>query len=147
MIQKTRKELENFLNQYGWQYRVESEDEIQTGWQGEHRSYPLRINVSQTWISFRVQPFLGVMIDWESWPEIASYVLGINDGTNMVKVSLDGQQKIVLGLEIFVEDLSFERVANVLGIMGYYAELIYEDILSFLDQVGFRYCESLNILA
>lgn len=147
MTQQIRKELAGFLQQYGWQFRLGPENEIQSGWQGEHRAYPLNIVIGETWISFRVEPFLAVEIDWESWPEIASYILEINDGTNMVKISLDDQKRIVMGLDIFVEDLCFERLANILGIIGYYADLIYEDILNLLDQVGFSYCESLNILA
>ena len=146
MIQKIRQELESYLCRYGWQYRIGSDDEVQTGWQGENRSYPLRIIVGSTWISFRVQPFLGLDIDWESWPEIATQVLEINDGTNMARLSIDEEGRLVLGMEIFTDDLNFTRLSNVLGIIGYYSDLIYEDILSVLDQAGFRYCESLNIL-
>ena len=145
-LQVSSTALEDFLGRYGWDYIKKSDNCLVTGWQGEHRSYPLRIEVSDTWVSFKVQPFLNLTIDWDSWPEIAMYLLEMNDGTSMAKVSLDDEGRIVMSLEVFSQDLSFERFSDVLGVLGHYAEILYDDLLSTLDNVGYRYCESLNIL-
>ena len=139
--------LENFLGRYGWDYVKKNEQRLVTGWQGENRSYPLHIEVNETWISFKVQPFLKLDIDWDSWPEIAMHLMELNDGTSMVKLSIDSDGRIILNLDIFVDDLSFERFSNVLGVIGHYADSLYDDLLTVLDNVGYRYCESLNILA
>ncbi|SMF33950.1 YbjN domain-containing protein [Pseudobacteriovorax antillogorgiicola] len=138
--------LEDFLVRYGWDYVKKSEQKLITGWQGEHRSYPLLIEISDTWVSFKIQPLLKLNIDWDTWPEIASHMLEMNDATSMAKLSVDSDGQIVLGLDIFSNGLSYESFSDVIGVIGYYAESIYDDLLSILDHVGYRYCESLNIL-
>lgn len=139
--------LQDYLDRYGWDYVKKSDYHIATGWQGEHRSFPLAIEISDTWVTFRVQPLLNLDIDWDSWPEIAAGLLEMNDSTSMANLSKDSDGRIVLSLDTFSADLSFDRFSDVIGIIGYYAENLYDQLLTTLDNVGFRYCEPLNILA
>ena len=147
MISQIDSALQDYLNRYGWDYVKKSDTLIATGWQGEHRSFPLSIEITDTWVSFIVQPFLNLSIDWESWPEIALLLLEMNERTSMAKFSKNCDGCIVLSLDVFAENLSFQIFSDVIGLVGYYAEILYDELLTNLDAVGFRYCESLNILA
>ena len=139
--------LESYLGKYGWDFVKKTEKRIITGWQGDNRSYPLTIETSDTWVSFKVKPFLNLNIDWDSWPEIAVQLMEINDSTSMVKLSIDPDGNIVLGLDVFLSDLNYDRFSEALGVVGHYTELLYDEFLTVLDNIGYRYCESLNILA
>ena len=146
MSDQVKSELECYLRQYGWSYYTEGKSVIRSGWQGSERSYPLLIEVCETWVSMKVQPLLALNIDWETWPEIAVKILQLNDATSFVKLVIDPEGKVGITLEILNSSLSGEIFNNMLGILGYYADMVFEELLEMLDQVGFSYCESLDIL-
>ena len=62
--------VESWLHQYGWAFRTMGENRWCTGWEGEERYYPLYLSLSDTWMTFRIQPFIKLNIDWESHPGI-----------------------------------------------------------------------------
>ncbi len=138
--------LENYLATYGWTYRSTGSQEWTTGFQGQDRSFPLRISLTETWISFQIEPYLGLEIDWESWPEIARCLLELNGRSSMVRLSLCDQGRIEMGLEVFNKQFCYESFCTCIGLLGFYADHFYDEILSRLDSIGFKYTESLKLL-
>ena len=139
--------LDSFLEQYDWISKRDREDRWLTGWEGEDRSYPLAIQLSDTWISFQVSPFLKLGLDWESWPEISHFLLELNHLSHMAKLSIDSQGDIHLSLEVFTSSIDYDKFCDTLGVLAYYADFFYNEILNKMDHVGFRYSEALNFLA
>lgn len=146
MSASTRKLVSEYLSRYGWVFDSSKQGGIESGWQGESIYFSLSIDCYQHWIAFRVNPFPELNIDWESWPEIARYLLEWNDGSHVAKLSLDAAGIIQINADLLVDNLDFDAFSQTLGTISHYAERLYDDLLTFLDHVGFRYCESLNIL-
>ena len=146
MIDQVKIELESCLRHYGWQYQVVNQTQIVTGWQGAERSYPLRIEICDSWLELRVEPFLGILIDWDTWPELAVQLLKMNDSSSFVRLSIAGDGRICLNCEVLCSTLSFEVFDNTIGLIGHYSDIIYDQILEVMDQIGYNYCEPLNIL-
>ena len=146
MIQCLSKVLESYLKDYGWNFRSEGTGEWVTGWQGGERSYPLRISVLESWIIFQIQPFLKITTDWECWPEITHYLLRLNSNCHMVKIHIDENEQISLVLEVFSKNFEYSDFSDALGILGYYADYLYDEILDFMDKIGFQYSHALNFL-
>lgn len=139
--------LETYLRDYGWSFRNESENSWVTGWQGQDRSYPLTIDLNDTWVILSVTPFLKLNIDWDSWPEISRYLLELNHQCHMVKIVINDCGDIALILEILASNLAYNDFSDALGILGYYADFLYDEILSQFDRIGFQYAHALNFLA
>lgn len=138
--------LEAYLTTYGWAYRASGDQEWQSGFEGEECTFPLHISLNETWISFRVQPFIAIKIDWECWPEISRWLLDLNHTSPLVKLSINAEGYIELNLDLLNQGLNYEGFSVAIGLIGYYADLFYDDILSHLDTIGFRYSESLGLL-
>ena len=138
--------LEDFLNSYGWTYRALGNDEWRTGFQGQEQSYPLHIRLLDSWISFQITPYLGLEIDWDSWPEIARWLLELNGSSSLVRLSLSESGAIELGMEVLNTGFSYESFSTSMGILGFYADFFYDEILSRLDAIGYRYSDSLRLL-
>lgn len=139
--------LQDFLRRYEWNYQSYSDDIIRTGWCSDGRSFSLEIEVSPTWVSFRVDPLIDITIDWDSWPELSQFLMELNDRCSMVRLSLGTSEQIVVTLDIFVDQLSYDTFAQSLSLIGYYSEQFYSEFLEKLDQIGLRYNDSLNFLA
>lgn len=146
MNQCTPEVLEAYLQEYGWSYHYVDQGQWVTGWQGQERSYPLKISVCDTWITFQIKPFVKLTIDWDSWPELSYFILKKNDDCQMVKLALDENDQISLYLEVFANGFSYQDFNDTIGLMGYYADRLYDEILSHLDTIGFRYAHALNFL-
>lgn len=142
----TSQMLEAFLADYGWVFRSAGENEWLTGFEAEECSFPLRISLTETWISFQIQPFLGIKIDWECWPEISRWLLDLNHTSPLVKLSINAEGFIELNLDVLNMGFQYDGFCTILGLIGFYADMFYDDILSHLDLIGFRYSESLGLL-
>lgn len=138
--------LESYLASYGWTHRVIGNLEWLTGFQGQERSFPLRISLTETWVSFSIEPYLALRIDWDSWPEIARCLLELNGQSSMVRLSLDSKGQIDLNLEVLAQHFSYENFCTCMGLLGFYADQFYDEILGHLDSIGYSYTESLKLL-
>lgn len=138
--------LESFLADYGWAFRREGEGMWKTGFRGEEQIFPLSIILTETWISFVVQPFVELSIDWDSWPEISRLLLELNARATMAKLSISLEGRIELSIEVLNAAFTYESFSLTMGLLGYYADSYYDEILSDLDMIGYRYSESLNLL-
>ncbi|MFW7379488.1 MAG: YbjN domain-containing protein [Oligoflexus sp.] len=146
MASSTRQIVEEYLTQYGWDYKTLSSDELASGWQGDEGLYPLHITIYDNWIGLQVRPFKSLSIDWDSWPEISRYLLEWNDGCHMVKLAIGPDGDVNISLDIILQGLSFEVFSDTLTVLGHYTEKLYDDLLSYFDSIGYSYCKSMDIL-
>lgn len=142
----TIQELKSYLDEYGWSYQQGDGRSLQTGFQGQDRSFPLQIQLTETWVSFTIEPYLDLDIDWESWPEISRCLLELNSCSSMVRLGIQEKGLIELSLDLLVQNFNYEGFVIAVGLLGFYADHFYDEILSRLDGLGFRYSESLRLL-
>lgn len=138
--------LESFMLDYGWSFRREGTGLWKTSFRGEEHLFPLSIIMTENVLSFVIQPFIELSVDWESWPEISRLLLELNSKATMAKFSLSGEGRIELSIEVLNNAFSYDSFSLTMGLLGYYADAYYEEILNDLDQIGYRYTESLNLL-
>ncbi len=138
--------LESYLSDYGWVFQTDAEHQWKTGFHGESCHFPLVIILSDTWVSFHIDPFLQIAIDWESWPEIALFLLELNARHPMLKIGVSTHGHIELSMDVLNRAMDYENFCLALSLLGFYADLIYDEVLSHLDHIGFRYSETLSLL-
>ncbi len=138
--------LESFLADYGWVFHREGEGRWRTGFLGAEQSFPLSIILTETWITFVIQPFVSLAVDWESWPEISRLLLELNARSTLAKFAISPEGKIELSIEVLTRGFDAESLSLTLGLLGHYADASYDEILSGLDLIGYKYTESLNLL-
>lgn len=137
--------LESYLLDYGWSFRREGKGLWKTSFRGEEQLFPLSIIMTDNIVSFIIQPFVELTVDWESWPEISRLLLEWNARATLAKFSLSGDGRIELSIEVLNNAFSYDSFSLTMGLLGYYADAYYEEILNDLDTMGFRYSESLNL--
>ena len=108
------------------------------GWQGEEREYPLFIDVNDTSISFKVAPLVHLDLDWLQWPELSLFLLELNSESQLVKASVNEQGEIVLSSYCLTEGLNYDGFSKMLGILGYYCDAFYGEIISCLEVCGYQ---------
>lgn len=129
--------LENFLKNYGWSYQPAPNNAWYTGWQGERRSYPLTIRLTDTWVLFQVTPLMKLGVDWYAWPELSRFLLERNHDFHMVKIGIDEYGEVSLSLQLFNYNFAYEVFSDALGIIGHYTEIFYDELLQELHNMGF----------
>jgi hypothetical protein len=137
--------IESYLDHYGWAFRPIKQGQWLTGWQGEQRYFPLGVSVCESWLTLTIKPFVEWHDGWNRTRDIANYLMKLNNYCPMVKFALDEQGDICLSLSLLLTHLGFEEFSNSIGILGYYAESLHEEIESrilmlqsrSMNQIGF----------
>lgn len=142
----TSEVLESYLCDYGWTFRREGEGLFRTHFQGDEQSFPLNIIMTDNVISFVIQPFVDITVDWESWPEISKLLLELNARSALAKFSINLEGQIELSMEVLAGSFGYESFSLSMGLLGYYADAYLEEILHGLDLAGYRYSETLHLL-
>lgn len=128
----------SYLNNYGWCYEETSENRLHTGWVGDVREYPLEIEINESTVLFQVSPLMSLDVDWLHWPELSLFLLELNFDSQLVKISINSSGEITVSAFAMKADLSFESFSNILGIIGYYCDVFYDEIISCLEICGFQ---------
>jgi hypothetical protein len=130
------KALDHYFALYGWASEKMSERCWRSTFRGKYKTYQLQVELSDTWISFRVAPLLFVTQDWQYWPEILHYLLQLNEATQIAKISLDQDGMINLSMQCLALDFDYKKFEMHLGILGYYSDAIYEEIIAYFREIG-----------
>lgn len=131
--------VESMLLQYGWSFRTSTWHENHTwltGFSSESRTYPLKIQLFDTFIRFEVQPLIDWSVDWEEWPKLMLEVLNLNNESRMVKLSIDEHGTLLLSAEMLSAEFSFTAFETVVGIIAYYTEECDMRIALRLSELG-----------
>ena len=129
-------QLGQYLDDYGWTYYEHSHDTLMSGWQTDKRSYPLTLNLSDTCLSLAVEPLLKLDIDWSLWPEIVRDILELNQDIQLAKLALTPEGSIVLSCQMLTKNMTYENFSDTLGIIGYYAEELYDQLFDRIFKSG-----------
>ena len=129
-------QLCSYIESYGWSFFPEGEQRWVSGWQTEKRAYPLTIDLTETWLSMSVTPMIKLDIDWSLWPDLVQHILELNDQIQLVKLSLDRDGSLTLSCQLLTVDLSYDSFCESLGILGYYAEDLYDRLFDKIFQSG-----------
>jgi hypothetical protein len=128
--------ISHYIQQYGWTFYNESASVWVTGWQSEKRAYPLTIELCDTWIRFVVRPFIKLEIEWLQWPEVMQFLLSLNDTCRLVRLGIEDDGSVSLSMDALARGFTFEHFSDALGIVGYYAEHLFELIFKKIMEQG-----------
>ena len=138
--------LESFMLDYGWSFSREGDGLWKTAFRCEDQTFPLSIIMTDNIISFVIQPFVDIEVDWDNWPEISRMLLEFNARVAMAKFSLSDEGRIELSLDALNSAFNYDSFTLTMGLLGHYDDTYYDEILSDLDTIGYRYSESFNLL-
>ena len=122
--------LEGYLRRYGWEWFVSYKNDTKvwcTGWQSEIKSFPLNISFTDTWILFEVDPF--IPLEYETQKEqLYKALMELNNDIQLVKLSICEFGNVSLKLQLF-SNIGYQDFANALGILAYYTDLLYANLI------------------
>ncbi len=122
-------QIETYLNRYGWIFDRVSSSQWISGWQGRYCTYSLSIGLSTTMVCFKVQPLFHITMDLDGRADLLKYLCEINAHTPMVKLVIEDDNDISLVLQIWAGHLRYKDFEHALGLIGYYADVLYEDLM------------------
>ena len=128
MSQLTGDQLEAMLVDYGWTFEALGPNVWRTGFRGEQRLFPLHIRLSQTCISFEVEPLVDLKLDASRWTMVSRDLLELNAKLQLVKVAISDGGEVTLACQVLVAGFSADTLHRVLGIIGYYADEVAPEI-------------------
>lgn len=121
-------QIEDYLGRYGWVFDRVSQGQWMTGWQGRYGTLSLSIGLSSTMICFKVEPLFQTTMDWDHRADLLKYICEINAHTPMVKLVIEEDGDISLVLQLWAAHLRYKDFEHALGLIGYYSDMLYEDL-------------------
>jgi len=143
-MQLSPDDIELYLKDYGWDFSLSGPDIWSTGWQGDNRSYPLIIKLTETWLSFSVAPLLRLGPSWSSYPEVSLKLLELNHDCQLVKLGIDEFGDVTLSAQLLTSCVDFGVFSDYLGVIGYYADKIYDCLEAELGESE-HFLESMDV--
>ncbi len=120
--------IQQYLRDYGWTFQPVNDQSLLTGWQGKNGRFPLEININETWIQLRVSPLIHLEFRGKPYAELARFLLQLNVSTRLVKISMERGGDIEISMEVFRHNFDYQQFCRALGILGYYADTIFDEI-------------------
>lgn len=136
MHENIQEKLKGYLETYGWVYRFDGHNIFYSGWRSVSRSYSLRIQLNESLLFFEVKLLsLSELVQEKHWKNILEFILRLNRQISTAKLSIDDDETVVLLTEIFCEQLNYDYLSKLLGVIGYYGEKIQEQILARIHEL------------
>lgn len=136
MNQEIQEKLKEFLEAYGWVYRFDGHNIFYSGWRSLNRSYSLRVQLNESLLFFEVKLIsLTDLVQDRHWKSILEFILRLNRKISTIKLGIDDEDSIVLLAEVFSEQVTYDYLSKLLGIIGYYAEKIQEQVLTRIHEL------------
>jgi hypothetical protein len=137
MSQDVQEKLKEFLEAYGWVYRFDGQNIFYSGWRSINRSYSLRVQLNESLLFFEVNLLsLSDLVQEKHWKSILEFILRLNRKISTVKLGLDDEECIVLLAETFTDQLTYDYLSKLLGIIGYYAEKLQEEVIARIHELN-----------
>ena len=129
-------QLQSYFAAYGWTCRLVESNACVSGWESSYKHFPLRVTVNDTVLSFNVDLLaVGGSLKGKNLTDLKKYLLLLNHRTQLVRISLNQQKVVVLNLDALTEGFAYEHMHQILGIIGYYSDLLYSKIAKKLVTV------------
>lgn len=137
MNQEVQDKLKEFLEAYGWVYRFDGENIFYSGWRSLNRTYSLRVQLNESLLFFEVKLLsLSDLVQEKHWKSILEFILRLNRQISTIKLGIDDEDSVVLLAEVFTDQLNYDYLSKLLGIIGYYAEKVQEEVLTRINQLS-----------
>ncbi len=137
MNQDVQEKLKGFLDAYGWVYRFDGQNVFYSGWRSLNRSYSLRVQLNDSLLFFEVKLLsLSELVLDKHWRNILEFILRLNKQISTIKLGIDEDESVVLLAEVFSDQLNYDYLTKLLGIIGYYAEKVQEQILTRVHELN-----------
>ena len=130
MAQCNYERLKQYLDTYGWAYRFDGSNVFYSGWRSVNRMFSLRVEVKESFILFEVKlSVLSELLEKKQRKNMMEYLLQLNQKISVAKLGMSDDGMILLLVEVFNDNFSYDHLSKVLGLIGYYSEMIHSDIL------------------
>ncbi len=137
MNHEVQEKLKEFLEAYGWVYRFDGQNIFYSGWRSLNRNYSLRVQLNESLLFFEVKLLsLSELVLEKHRRSILEFILRLNKQISTIKLGIDDEECVVLLAEVFSEQLTYDYLTKLLGIIGYYAEKIQEQILARVHELS-----------
>lgn len=137
MNQDVQEKLKEFLDAYGWVYRFDGHNIFYSGWRSVNKTYSLRVQLNESLLFFEVKLLsLSELVQEKNWKAILEFILRLNRKISTIKLGIDDEECVVLLAEVFSEQLTYEYLSKLLGIIGYYAEKTQEQLLNRIHELN-----------
>lgn len=130
MFDAASEKIHQYLRDYGWSFQPVSNTCVITGWQGKCGRFPLEINLSETWIQFKVSPLIHFEFRSKPYAELARFLLQLNISTRLVKISMEQTGDVEISMEVFHHNFDYQHFCRALGILAYYADAILDEVVA-----------------
>lgn len=127
--------MNRYLQRYGWLFRYRGDSVWHTGWTSPNsRFFKLKIRLDRTVVRFEVKLVDPIEnFDDDKGLRILNYLMSLNHEANLIKLSLH-QKCIFIKLEVLNKDFRFKQLELALGVLDYYCDSIYKEVLKMLAQ-------------
>jgi len=120
--------LEEFLQQYGWEYEIR-DTVISTGFQGASNTFRVFIQPTEAWVLLAIVPFVpppAAECEGRFYRQLAQ----VNYELNLAKLSADPDGDVALLSELPAPALAYEQFALALDALCFYADEYYLPLLN-----------------
>ncbi|MBI2603098.1 MAG: hypothetical protein HYW48_08580 [Deltaproteobacteria bacterium] len=125
--------LKQYLDAYGWVYRFDGSNVFYSGWRSVNRTYSLRVEVKESFILFEVKLLgLSELLEKKHRKNMMEYLVQLNQKISVAKLGMSDDGMVLLLVEVFNDNFSYDHLSKVLGLIGYYSEMIHSDILEIV---------------
>lgn len=121
--------LDQYFEQYGWDYEQFDNETFVSGFQGEASTFQIFIKSDDDWVYFMLLPFINKPKP-EYQEKVYSHLLHLNYEMNLVKAGIDDDGDVFLAVEIPTDNLDYQRFCDALDALSYYADTHYLQTLN-----------------
>jgi hypothetical protein len=132
----TEKQIEVYFERYGWAFQATSHRSWLSGWSSQNRFYQLHVTLSDTFVSFDVEPLVDFTLNWVEYPDLLAELHSLNRDCKIAKLFISHSDKIVLNFTCLRSGFDCRQWEIVLGLLGYYADNLHDEISHILQRSG-----------
>lgn len=129
----TPETIEQYFEQYGWNYERLEPNFWRTGFRGKHNNFRIIFQMTQHWLYVAIAPYIRAPLAEElenRAPRLYYYLLRLNQDMNMVKFSVDEDGDVRLAAELPIENLDYSEFADAINLVAGYADDYYVEVLN-----------------
>ena len=93
--------------------------------------------MKESFILFEVKLLiLSELLEKKYRKNVWEYLVQLNQKITVAKLGMSEDGMVLLLVEVFNDNFSYEHLSKVLGLMGYYSEKIHSDILEIVGELS-----------
>lgn len=114
-------ELEAFFELYGWSVEKLDDTTFRTGFRGKRSTFTALVRLTEHWIVFTINPFLGP--PEQGWGAVALKLISLaNHHVNLAKFGIDQDDDCFLTVELPTEGFSYDHFVEAMTALTHVAD-------------------------